>query len=170
METDAVWHVRLREPTDVAALAAAWTGVGDLTCCVAVSCLADERWRAEWLPVLVETAPVIWLVDVAIEALAGEFGSGRTVHGVYVDLGRTLTGVRQAVAFRAVGVAGVWVAVADELGIELITQQVADLPRIDLRMTGTDWTDQMPGVRLVLLDLLHTESYVDLQALSDRRS
>jgi hypothetical protein len=169
-ETDAVWLVRLGEPADVAELTTAWDGRGDLTCCVAASCLTDAQWRTDWLPVLDQVAPIVWLMDVAIESLTDEFGSGRTVHGIYLDLGPTPTGARRAVAFKASGMIGVWLAVADEVGIELITQQVAELPGIDLRMTGRDWTDLVPTLRLVLLDLLRTESYVDLRALSDRRN
>jgi hypothetical protein len=169
-ETDAVWLVRLGEPADVAELAAAWGGHGDLTCCVAASCLTDAQWRTDWLPVLDKVAPIVWLIDVAIETLSDEFGSGRIVHGIYLDLGPTPVGARRAVAFKVSGVVGVWLAVADEVGIELITQQVAELPGIDLRMTGDDWTGLVPTLRLALLDLLRTESFVDLRALSDLRS
>jgi hypothetical protein len=168
-ETDAVWLVRLCEPAAVTRLAEAWNGRGDLICCVAVSCLIDQRWRASWLLTLERTAPLVWLIDVPIETLAGEFGSGRTVRGVYVDLKAHPTGARQAVAFKVLGKTGVWVAVADEVGVELITRQVADLPGIDLRMTGADWTQALPAVRLVLLDLLRTEPYLDLRALSHRQ-
>ncbi len=169
-ETDAVWLVWLGKPADVVELATAWAGHGDLTCCVAASCLADAQWRTVWLPVLEQAAPIVWLIDVAIESLSDEFGSGRTVHGIYLDLGPTPTGARRAVAFKVLGVIGVWLAVAEEVGIELITQQVAELPGIDLRMTGGDWTGVVPTLRLALLDLLRTESYVDLRARSDHRS
>ncbi|MFI6624375.1 hypothetical protein [Streptomyces sp. NPDC050528] len=166
-DTDAVWHVRLRDPADVAELTAALDGGADVTCCVAASCLSDERWRTQWLPVLQDTAPVIWLIDVPVASLAGEFTGGRTVHGVYLDLGANPTGARRAVAFKVSGQAGAWLAVADDVGIQLLTGQLADLPGIDLRMTGADWTVAEPTFRLVLIDLLRTESYVDLRALVD---
>ena len=169
-ETDAVWLARLPEPADAAALAAAWTGVGDLSCCVAASCLADARWRDAWLYVLEKIGPMVWLIDVGIGVLADELGGGRTVHGMYLDLGPSPTGARRAVAFKVDGLVGVWLAVADDVGIQMITEQIADLPGIDLRMTGTDWSELLPAVRLVVLDLLHIESYVDLRALSDRWS
>ncbi|MDX3378472.1 hypothetical protein PV390_29170 [Streptomyces sp. ME02-6991-2A] len=167
-ETDAVWHVRLSDPADVAELTTAWAGGVDVTCCVAASCLSDERWRTRWLPVLQETAPVIWLIDVPVASLAGEFTGGRTVHGIHLDLGANPTGARRAVALKVSGYAGAWLAVADDVGIQLLTGQLADLPGIDLRMTGADWTAAVPALRLVLLDLLRTESYVDLRALVDR--
>jgi hypothetical protein len=44
---------------------------------------------------------------------------------------------------------------------------LADLPGIDLRMRGADWTAAEPTFRRVLIDLLRTESYVDLRALVD---
>ncbi|MGI8335192.1 hypothetical protein ACRYCC_35030 [Actinomadura scrupuli] len=165
-ETDAVWLLRLDKPDDVGRLATGWAGRGDLTCCVAASCLADSRWSAEWLPLLGEAAPIVWLIDVAIRSLAGEFGSG-TVHGLHVDLGPNPTGVRNAVAFHISGKAGVWLAVADEVGVQMITRQMAELPGIDLQMTGADWTKAIPTLRLALHDLLRTESYVDLRALSE---
>ncbi|MET7488527.1 hypothetical protein [Streptomyces sp. NPDC005538] len=166
-DTDAVWHVRLDDPGDVAGLTAAWDGGADVTCCVAASCLSDERWRTRWLPVLQDAAPVIWLIDVPVASLAGEFTGGRTVHGIYLDLGANPTGARRAVAFKVSGRTGAWLAVADDVGIQLLTGQLADLPGIDLRMTGADWTGAVPALRLVLLDLLRTESYVDLRALVD---
>jgi len=168
--TNAVWLVRLGAPADVAELAMAWAGRRDLTCCVAASCLADAQWRTDWLPVLDQAVPIVWLIDVPIGSLSEEFGSGRTVHGLYLDLGATPTGARRAAALKVSGVVGVWLAVADDVGIELIVQQVAELPGIDLRMTGGDWTSVLPTLRLVLLDLLHTESYLDLRALSEQRS
>lgn len=35
--------------------------------------------------------------------------------------------------------------------------------RFDLRMTGAEWSRALPTIRLVLLDLLRTESFVDLR-------
>jgi hypothetical protein len=102
--------------------------------------------------------------------VASEFAPDRTVQGIYLDLTRSPTGARRALALHVDGTAGVWVAVADSVGIELITQQVANLPGIDLRMTGNDWAEWLAAVRLALLDLLHTESYLDLRVLTDRRS
>ncbi|MFJ9566881.1 hypothetical protein ACIRQQ_43460 [Streptomyces fuscichromogenes] len=169
-DADAVWHVRLSDPADVTELTAAWDGGADVTCCVAASCLADERWRTRWLPALQDAAPVIWLIDVPVAALAGEFTGGRTVHGIYLDLGANPTGARRAVAFKVSGRTGAWLGVADDVGIQLLTGQLADLPGIDLRMTGADWTGAVPALRLVLLDLLRTESYVDLRALVDHRN
>jgi hypothetical protein len=168
-QTDVVWLVRWDESADVTALTALWAGRGDLTCCVAASCLADARWRADWLPVLEGTAPLVWLIDVPIESLAEEFGAEQTVYGLYLDLDLTSAGARRAVAFKVLGRAGTWLALADDVGIQMITQQVADLPGINLRMTGADWTGLTPALRLVLLDLLHTESYVDLRAWTDHR-
>jgi hypothetical protein len=150
----------------VAALARAWGEERDLTCCVAVSCLADQGWRTAWLPALAAVGPVVWLLDVPVDTVASEFGPNRTVQGLYLDLTDTPTGARRALTLRVTGTAGVWLAVADHVGIELITQQVADLPGIDLRMTGADWSGVLPAVRLALLDLLHTESYLDLQGLT----
>jgi hypothetical protein len=166
-ETDAVWMVRLGEPADVAELAGAWQGRGDLAFCIAASCLADARWRDRWLLTLHDTGPIVWLIDVSIGSLAQEFGSGRTVHSIYLELGPTPTGVRHGVAFKVLGVSGVWLAVADEVSVQLVTRQVADLPGIDLHTTGADWSDLMPMIRRVLLDLLRTESYVDLRAFAD---
>jgi hypothetical protein len=167
---DVVWLVRWDEPPDVAALATLWDGRGDLTCCVAASSLADTRWRADWLPVLQEIAPIVWLIDVPIEPLAEEFGAEPIVYSVYLDLDLTPSGARQAVAFKVPGRAGTWLALADDVGVQMITQQVASLPGVNLRTTGGDWTSLTSMLRLVLLDLLHTESYVDLRALPDRRS
>ncbi|RSM53434.1 hypothetical protein DMB66_38825 [Actinoplanes sp. ATCC 53533] len=165
--TDAVWLVGLPEPADLAALAEAWATIGDLTCCVAASCLRDSGWRDRWLPVLERTAPLVWLIDVGIAVLAGEWRD-RTVHSLYLDLGPSGTGASRAVAVKAEGLVGVWLAVADEVGVQMITAQVADqLPA--LQTTGADWSELLPPVRLALLDLLRVESYVDLRALSDHR-
>jgi hypothetical protein len=164
--TDAVWIVRLPEPADATDLAAAWTDIGDLPCCVAASCLADDEWRTSWLPVLDKLGPAVWLIDVTVAALASEFGADRIVWGLYLDLGPSATGARRAVAFKVEGVVGVWLAVADEVGIQMVTDQVSELPGIDLRLTGGDWSALVPVIRLVLLDLLHTESFVDLRAFA----
>jgi hypothetical protein len=166
-ETDVVWLVGLPDPADLAALAETWADIGDLTCCVAASCLQDGGWRDRWLPVLERTAPLVWLIDVGIAMLAGEWRD-RTVHSLYLDLGPSGTGASRAVAVKAEGLAGVWLAVADEVGVQMITAQVADqLPA--LQTTGADWSELLPPVRLALLDLLRVESYVDLRALSDHR-
>jgi len=168
-DTDAVWLVRWPEPADVAALAALWSGRGDLTCCVAASCLGDPDWSAAWLPVLGNAGPLIWLIDVPVESLTANFRPGQTMHGVYLDLDLATSGAC-AVAFKVPGHAGAWLAVADDVGVQLITQQVADLPGADLQMTGADWTQATPALRLVLLDLLRTESHLDLRAWSDQRA
>lgn len=166
-ETDVVWLVGLPDPADLAALAETWADIGDLTCCVAASCLQDGGWRDRWLPVLERTAPLVWLIDVGIAVLAGEWRD-RTVHSLYLDLGPSGTGASRAVVVKAEGLAGVWLAVADEVGVQMITAQVADqLPA--LQTTGADWSELLPPVRLALLDLLRVESYVDLRALSDHR-
>jgi hypothetical protein len=65
--------------------------------------------------------------------------------------------------FKVTGGVGVWLAIADEAGIEMLVQEVARLPGIDLRMTGGEWAREIPTIQLVLLDLLRTESYVDLR-------
>lgn len=169
-QADALWLVRWDDPADVSALAALWGDRGDLTCCVAASCLADSPWRAGWLPALQGVAPIIWLIDVPIQALSQELGAEGTVYGIYLDLAPTATGIRRAVAFKVPGRAGTWLALADDVGVQLITQQVADLPGVDLQMTGADWTALLPALRLVLIDLLRTEPYVGLRALSAQRS
>jgi hypothetical protein len=164
---DVVWLVSFTQPDDVVALAAAWAGRGALTCCVAASCLADAAWQRRWLPVLQRIGPVVWLIDVAISALEGEL-VGRAVQSLYLDLGPSPAGARQALAVKVEGVVGVWLAVADEVGIQMIIQQIADVAP-DLRTTGGDWTSLLEPVRLVLHDLLHVESFVDLRALGARR-
>jgi hypothetical protein len=160
---DAIWFAELPTSADLGALAASWNGRGDLTCCVAASCLAHPAWRSAWLPALHAAGPLVWLIDVGVSAFAGEFGDGRTVHGLYLDLEQASAGARRAVAFKVDGVVGTWVFVGDELGVQLITRQVDELPGVDLRMTGHDWTGALPAVRLVLIDLLHAESYLDLR-------
>jgi hypothetical protein len=164
---DAIWFAELPTTAEAGALVAAWEGRGDLTFCVAASCLARPAWRSAWLPVMRATGPLVWLIDVGVSVLAGEFGTGRPVHGVYLDLGQAPAGARHAVAFKVDGVAGTWVAVADELGIQLITEQVDELPGVDLRMTGHDWSADLPAIRLVLIDLLRAESYLDLRGRTD---
>lgn len=165
---DVVWLVSFAQPDDIEALAAEWAGRGALTCCVAVSCLADAAWQRRWLPVLQRIGPVVWLIDVEIGALEGEL-AGRAVQSLYLDLGPSPAGARQALAVKVEGVVGVWLAVADEVGIQMIIQQIADVAP-DLRTTGGDWASQLEPVRLVLHDLLHVESFVDLRALSARRT
>lgn len=169
-QADIMWLVRWNSPADVAALARHWAGRGDITCCVAASCLADPEWRAGWLSILRETAPMVWLIDVPVESLAAEFGAGQTVYSLYLDLGLTPPGARRAVAFKVAGRAGTWLALADDVGIEMIMQHVAGLPGIDLQTTGADWTGLTSALRLTLLDLMRTESYVDLRALPGQRS
>ncbi|MEU8816704.1 hypothetical protein [Actinoplanes sp. NPDC048796] len=162
---DAVWWAELPTTAEAEALVTAWDGRGDLTFCVAASCLPHPAWRSAWLPVMRSAGPLVWLIDVGVSALAGEFGRG-PVHGVYLDLGRAPAGARKGVAFKVDGVAGTWVAVADELGIQLITQQVDELGA-DLRMTGRDWSADLPALQLVLIELLHAESYLDLRGRID---
>ncbi|MFD1086045.1 hypothetical protein [Micromonospora andamanensis] len=160
---DAIWFAELPSSADFGALVTSWNGRGDLTCCVAASCLAHPAWRSAWLPALHAAGPLVWLIDVGVSALAGEFGGGRPVHGLYLDLKQASAGARRAVAFKVDGVVGIWVFVGDELGVQLITQQVDELPGVDLRMTGHDWTAALPAVQLVLIDLLRAESYLDLR-------
>jgi hypothetical protein len=100
-------------------------------------------------------------------SLAREFCGGSMVHGLYLDLGPSPFGVRRGVVFKVAGGVGVWLAIADEVGIELLVQEVAGLPGIDLRMTGGEWARALSAIRLVLLDLLRTESYVDLRGHAD---
>jgi hypothetical protein len=160
---DVIWLAELPTSGDLRALATAWNGRGDLTCCVAASCLADPAWQSAWLPALRAAGPLVWLIDVGVSTLASEFGGGRTVHGLYLDLERASVGARRAVAFKVDGVVGTWVFVGDELGVQLITQQVDGLPGVDLRMTRHDWAGALPALRLVLIDVLRTESYLDLR-------
>ncbi|MET7403183.1 hypothetical protein ABZS66_57860 [Dactylosporangium sp. NPDC005572] len=159
-QTDAVWFARLPRPADAEALARAWAGRGDLTCCVAVSCLDDAQWRAAWLPALRAVGPLIWLVDVGASALAGELG-GQRVQGLYLDLGGSPAGARRGLTLKAAGQSGAWLFVGDDVGVELFTAEVAALPGVELTMTGADWAPALPAISRVLHDLLHAESYLD---------
>lgn len=166
-DTDAVWFARLPRTADAAALARALGGRGDLSCCVAASCLAYDRWREAWLSALLEVGPLVWLIDVDVSLLTRELCGGSAVYGLYLDLGPSPFGIRRSAVFKVTGGAGVWLAIADEAGIEMLVQEVARLPGIDLRMTGGEWAQEMPTIQLVLLDLLRTESYVDLRGHLD---
>jgi hypothetical protein len=164
--SDVLWHVRLPAPEQLSELADQWNERGPALCCVAASCFIDEEWQNNWLPGLTEIGPLIVLLDVGLEAVSDSWSAaGGVIEGFYIPLSGS-HGDRYAVALTPPGQPALWVAVADYTGIELLVSQLDEIDGIDLRLEGADWSGWIPAVRLALVHLFATESFVDFNALA----
>ncbi|WP_018503526.1 hypothetical protein [Parafrankia discariae] len=168
-ERDTVWHIRLPSPTVLQRLVEQWGGRGPVISSITSSCLLDESWRARWLPALSRIGALTILLDTGLDTFArGWSAPGAVLHGLYLDLPgpeATWRGLALALA----GEPTVWLAVADDLGVELLTSQLAAMRDVDLRMTGADWSAAVGPLQVVLIHLLATEAFFDLAALADAR-
>jgi hypothetical protein len=162
---EVIAHVPLDEPGSVEQLSAAWAGRGPVVACLSASCLTDADWQRRWLPVLRSAGDRVVLVDVELDRFVRRWASAG-VHAAGVRVADP-AGTRHAAAMRADGEDTLWLAVADELGIKLLLNQLLATP--GLTVTGTaehlrGWEDTL---RDVLTYLLATEPFFDFAGLQE---
>jgi len=158
-------HVPLEEPGEVGQLASAWAARGPVVACLSASCLTDAGWQRRWLPVLRSAGDLVVLVDVELDRFVRRWLS-TGVHAAGVEVADT-AGTRHAAAMCADGDDTLWLAIADELGIKLLLNQLLATPGLAVTRTAEHLRGREDTLRVVLTYLLATEPFFDLAGFQE---
>jgi hypothetical protein len=152
-------HAPLDQPGDAERLASAWAGRGPVITCLSASCLTDAGWQRRWLPVLRSAGDLVVLVDVELDRFVRRrLSTG--VHAAGVEVADT-AGTRHAAAMCASGDDTLWLAIADELGIKLLLNQLLATSGLAVTRTAEHLRGREATLRDVLTHLLATEPFFD---------
>jgi hypothetical protein len=163
-----LFHSVIPTPAVLADILLEWGDRGPLAVCVGASCFVSHVWQEQWLAAL-RPLPMVVLLDTGIGQLAGPaegalLPRASRVDAAYLGMGHD---VFRALLWHGDGQPHVNVHIADSLGIQLVAGQLQDLLGPNLFMDDADWSAWDSVLSSVLRSLLATESYFDLQALSE---
>ncbi|MFD9735217.1 hypothetical protein [Umezawaea sp. NPDC059074] len=161
---DVLWHVELAEPEHLLRLVEEWGDRGPVHLCLGGSCLWATEWLARWKPALDAVGDVVVLLDTSLDAVSGKWSqTGGTIdHKVVSFAGTPLT----AVVFAPPDRKALWMALGDRVTADMVTGLLAALPGLVLRPPDTvDWREVDQLILLAATQIIHTESYVDFNAL-----
>ena len=156
---DLILHAELPWPETFASVVSAWAARGVAACCVTASCYLDAAWQQAWLPVL-RVWPLVVLLDVGLPGLVGAgslLGEDRPVYAAYLGLGDpTLKGLVMHVD----GHPHVMLSIGDDLLIQLLMGQLADLLGGRLSTGEADWSEWVVALSAVASSVLLTEARI----------
>lgn len=156
---DLILHAELPRPEMFASVVAAWADRGVAACCLTASCYLDAAWQQAWLPVL-RVWPLVVLLDVGLPGLIGAgslLGEDQPVYAAYVGLGDpTLKGLVMHVD----GHPHVMLSIGDDLLIQLLMGQLADLLGGRLSTSEADWSEWAEVLSAVASSVLLTEARI----------
>lgn len=158
-------HAPLEQPGDAGRLASAWAARGPVITCLSASCLTDAGWQRRWLPVLRSAGDLVVLVDVELDRFVRRWLS-TGVHAAGVEVADT-AGTRHAAAMCAPGDDTLWLAIADEVGIKLLLNQLLATPGLAVTRTAEHLRGREETLRDVLTFLLATEPFFDLAGFQE---
>lgn len=156
---DLILHAELPRPETFASVVAAWAERGVAACCLTASCYLDAAWQQAWLPVL-RVWPIVVLLDVGLPGLVGAgslLGEDQPVYAAYLGLGDpTLKGLVMHVD----GHPHVMLSIGDDLLIQLLMGQLADLLGERLSTGDADWSEWAEVLSAVASSVLLTEARI----------
>lgn len=158
-------HVPLEQPGDAGRLASAWAARGHVITCLSASCLTDAGWQRSWIPVLRSAGDLVVLVDVELDRFVRRW-LNTGVHAAGVEVADTAA-TRHAAAMCAPGDDTLWLAVADELGIKLLLNQLLATPGLAVTRTAEHLRGREETLRDVLTCLLATEPFFDFAGFQE---
>lgn len=156
---DLILHAELSQPETFALVVAAWADRGVAACCLTASCYLDAAWQQAWLPTL-RVWPLVVLVDVGLPGLVGAgslLGGDEPVYAAYLGLDDpTLKGL----VVHVDGHPHVMLAIGDDLLIQLLMGQLADLLGGRLSTGEADWSAWAEVLSAVAASVLLTEACI----------
>ncbi|MCD4849704.1 hypothetical protein LN996_02640 [Arthrobacter sp. AK01] len=138
-------------------LAEAWPEEYLIANCITASCFAQGGWQKVWLPVL-NPRPTVVLLDTGFLGTIGAgrlLGADERVYGAYMGVADPTV---KALILHVDGHPHVILAIADDLTIQLLAGQLADLLGERLIMDDADWSEWMSVLSAVSASVLGTES------------
>ncbi|MGV1005169.1 MAG: hypothetical protein ACOYEV_10505 [Candidatus Nanopelagicales bacterium] len=124
--------------------------------CITASCFLRGEWQPHWVPAL-HAKPTVVLLDTGLLTMVGErslLGASGTIHGIHMELEDPAI---KALAWHVEGHPHVMLAIGDDLTVQLIAGQLADLVGDRLRMRDSDWSAWVPTLSAVCASVLGTE-------------
>ena len=156
---DLILHAELSRPEMFAPVVAAWADRGVAACCLTASCYLDPTWQQAWLPAL-RVWPLVVLVDVGLPGLVGAgslLGDNEPVQAAYLGLDDpTLKGL----VLHVEGHPHVMLSIGDDLMIQLLMGQLADLLEGRLSTGEADWSEWAEVLSAVAASVLLTEARI----------
>jgi len=160
-------HALLGTPEELAAVTERWAGRGPLATLLPASCLTDRTWQERWIGPLRSAGPAIVLIDVELDRFVGSWANrGAAVRAGAIHVADTSASY-WAATFLAEDQPELWMAVADEITVRLLLEQLQRTPGLHCEQTTshlTAWSDLLPSV---LTHLLATESFLDFEGMAD---
>jgi hypothetical protein len=162
-----ILHTPLDTPEQLAELHDRWSERGPTASIVAASCLINRPWQERWITPLRAIGPSLMLVDIELERFVRTWAAPDvTVTAGLVEITDTAGG-RWALAISASNQPLLWLALADEITVRLLLDQLQRTDGLQL-IHGTDhieeWSDLLP---IMLTHLLATESFFDFEGLKN---
>lgn len=155
-DSEVVLHGELPEPSHYDELVARWSDRGVAANCVTASCYLDTDWQRTWKRTL-HRWPTVVLVDTGPMTMIGEgrlLGGHERIQGAYLDIPHPSL---EALVCKVEGHPHVLLAIGDDLTIQFLAGQLADLLGDRLVMSGADWSEWADVLAAVAASTLATE-------------
>lgn len=162
-----VAHLVLADPAVMSEVIEQWDSRGPVASVLSAGVLLDRSWQEQWIASLRSSGPVVVLVDVALDRFVnGWVSSELAVRGGLIQVTDTSGGF-WALGLTVDGREELWLALADEITLRLLLEQLRRTPGIqlsDARDHLATYSDILP---VVITHLLATESFLDLEGLDE---
>jgi hypothetical protein len=166
-ERSEVAHLVIPDPAALSEITAQWDGRGPVASVLSAGVLLDRSWQERWIAPLREFGPLVVLVDIALDRFVNGWVSAElAVRGGLIQVTDTSGGF-WALGLCVEGREELWLALADEITLRLLLEQLRRTPGIQLTDAGDrldPYTDILP---VVITHLLATESFLDLEGLDE---
>lgn len=164
---EAVGHLGLAQPAELAQLAERWGDRGPFIVCAGASCLADTEFSQQWLTTAPQ--PVFLLVDIEPGRFARLWaGENRSVVAVGVEVEDT-SGRREALLFTADEGKVWWCVVADDVTVRFMIEYLSAHLGSAFRVDPAAFDPIRQQTVAVLTHVLATESFTSFDALRSPR-
>jgi hypothetical protein len=166
-ESSDVAHLVLSEPAVLSEVFAQWDGRGPVASVLSAGVLLDRSWQERWIARLREVGLLVVLIDVALDRFVnGWVSTGEGVRAGMIQVTDTSRGF-WALGLTVEGRQELWLALADEITLRLLLDQLRGTPKLrltDARDHLERYADVLP---VVITHLLATESFLDLEGLDE---
>lgn len=162
---DLIAHARIQDVDTLRTIRERWGDRGQFLSCISASCLIDRDWQHDWLPSLLAAGRLAILIDIELDRFVHRWaGAGTTVRAAIIDITDT-EGSRRGLGICAEDPNVLWVALGDELGMDLLVRQLRDTPRLEFESTAAHLHEWGDALTPLVTHLLATEPFFDLEGL-----
>jgi hypothetical protein len=166
-EPSEVAHLVVSDPAVLSEISAGWGKRGPVASVIGASVLLDRGWQERWMAALREFGPLVFLVDVALDRFVNSWvAAGSAASTGLIQISDT-SGRLWALGLCVEGRQELWLALADEITLRLLLEQLRRTPGIELADTRDHLTAYAETLPVVITHLLATESFLDLEGLDE---